>query len=575
VTSALKTVFARPALRQLAGPRSFERGLHYAWDRRTKLRVDDEEVSAVVRGTHDYRVRLWVEDGGPGFECTCPMGEAGEFCKHCVAVGLVLTDEGSEPSLAPAPTTAELRRYLRTRDKAELVDLLLEQAAEDEFLRGRLELEEAKSSGGEVNLDAYRQAIDDVITVHDFVGYREIYEYAQNVSEVIGSIRKLLDAGHANEVIALCERALEAFEDAWGRVDDSDGSMGWNRDELVEIHHDACRQAHPDPVALAKRLFHWELHSEWETFLGAAADYEDVLGPAGLAAYCDLAEETWARVPARTAADARDFSTFRWRITHIMETLAHATGDVDEVIAVKSRDLSSPYDYVQIAQVLREAGRHDEALDWAERGLAEFGEKTDQRLREFIADEYHRRGRHDDAMALAWAMFSERPGLGTYDRLYHHATLAGRWDEWRKQALVVLQADAAAAKGDPTHRSRWAKPADHSTLVEVFLWEDDVEAAWAEAQAGGCSDGLWMRLAAAREADHPADVLPIYQNHVERTIQVKKNDAYAEAVEWMHKIQDLLDRLGRRHEFPAYAAEVRARHKPKRNLIKLLDAASW
>ncbi len=84
-----------------------------------------------------------------------------------------------------------------------------------------------------------------------------------------------------------------------------------------------------------------------------------------------------------------------------------------------------------------------------------------------------------------------------------------------------------------------------------------------------------MRLAAAREDDHPGDALPIYQDHVERTIQVNKNGAYAEAVEWMHKIRAILDRLDRGDEFPAYATEVRARHKPKRNLMKLFGAAGW
>lgn len=576
MVSVLKTMFARPALRRLAGPRSFERGLHYAWDRRTKkLRVEDEEVTAVVRGTDDYRVRLWIEEGGPGFECTCPMGDAGNFCKHCVAVGLVLADEQTETHSDRAPTTADLRAYLRTRDKDALVDLLLDRAAEDEFLRGRLELEAARSSGVEVNLDAYRQAIDDTIVVHDFVGYREMYDYSQNVGEVVGSIRDLLEAGHTEEVITLCEHALEAMEDAWGRVDDSDGSMDWSRDELVELHHDACLQGNPDAVALAERLFHWELYSEWETFHGAAEDYQDVLGAEGLATYRALAEEVWARVPDRDGDDERDFSTFRFRITQIMEALARTSGNVDQLVAVKARDLSSAYHFVKIAEILRDAGRHDEALEWAEQGLAAFPDHADTRLRELTADEYHRRYRHDDAMALTWTTFSERPGLGTYQRLHHHATIAGTWGEWRKKALDHLRAEVKAAKAEESSRSPWARPADHSSLVEVFLWEDDVDAAWAEAKAGGCSNGLWMRLATAREDDHPADAIPIYQDHVERTIQVKKNEAYAEAVEWIHQIRRLLDRLDRGDEFPAYATDVRARHKPKRNLMKLFDSAGW
>jgi len=43
----------------------------------------------------------------------------------------------------------------------------------------------------------------------------------------------------------------------------------------------------------------------------------------------------------------------------------------------------------------------------------------------------------------------------------------------------------------------------------------------------------------------------------------------------MRKVRELLDRLDRVDEFPAYAADVRARHKPKRNLMRLFDAAGW
>jgi tetratricopeptide (TPR) repeat protein len=80
------------------------------------------------------------------------------------------------------------------------------------------------------------------------------------------------------------------------------------------------------------------------------------------------------------------------------------------LIAVKSRDLSHAYAFLQIAETLRTGGRYDEALEWAERGMEAFPERTDSRLREFLANEYHRRKRHDDAMTLIWAAFREIQG---------------------------------------------------------------------------------------------------------------------------------------------------------------------
>jgi hypothetical protein len=56
------------------------------------------------------------------------------------------------------------------------------------------------------------------------------------------------------------------------------------------------------------------------------------------------------------------------RIAHMMEILAGTSGDVDAVVAVLSRDRSSPYQYVRIAERYRAAARFTDGLDWAVRG---------------------------------------------------------------------------------------------------------------------------------------------------------------------------------------------------------------
>jgi uncharacterized Zn finger protein len=114
-----------------------------------------------------------------------------------------------------------------------------------------------------------------------------------------------------------------------------------------------------------------------------------------------------------------------------------------------------------------------------------------------------------------------------------------------------------------------------SELVRIFLWEGDNETAWQEATQGGCSEALWMELAAKREADHPEDALPIYQDQVERLTAQMGKQAYQQAVGLLRKVREVMTRLGREEELAAYLASVRATHKRKRNLIKLLDAAGW
>jgi uncharacterized Zn finger protein len=277
--------------------------------------------------------------------------------------------------------------------------------------------------------------------------------------------------------------------------------------------------------------------------------------------------------PKRT--DAATYGE-RFRITQIMEMLARQTGDVEAVVAVKRRDLSSAYAYLQIAEAYRAARKHDLALEWAERGVKAFPDRTDWRLREFLAGEYHRRQRHDEAMALVWAAFAEAPALEQYRTLKAHADKSGRWTEWRAKALGVFRQSIAAAKREVRgDRWGWHRAADHTELVRVLLWEHGVEAAWREATEGGCSNGLWMELAGKREAKHPEDALRVYQRQVEPVVNQKNNQAYREAVGLLRKVHGLMKRLGRTAEFASYLESVRVAHKAKRNFIKLLDEARW
>jgi uncharacterized Zn finger protein len=84
-----------------------------------------------------------------------------------------------------------------------------------------------------------------------------------------------------------------------------------------------------------------------------------------------------------------------------------------------------------------------------------------------------------------------------------------------------------------------------------------------------------MQLAEFRQDEYPADAIPIYQEEVERAIGAKDNRGYREAVGTMIRVRALTTRAGKEGDFPAYAAQVRAVHKAKRNLMKLFDGQGW
>jgi uncharacterized Zn finger protein len=375
----------------------------------------------------------------------------------------------------------------------------------------------------------------------------------------------------------LSERALKQMKSAMTSVDDSDGFMGGILDDLQGLHLSACRAIKPNPRALAKFLFEWEIRSSSEIFLDAAETYADVLGKVGLSEYRRLAESKWAKVPPLIPGqeDPERYGG-RWRITRVMGTLAKQNGDIDALVAVKSRDLSAAFSFLEIAQIYNAVGKAESALEWAERGARAFPLHTDGRLREFLTEEYHRRGRHDEAIAMRWTSFREHPGLKAYQRLHRSALQGKQWPQWREKAIALLFEDIEGKK-KRTPRGSWGPPVrvDHSNLVEIYLWEKDIEAAWKEAKTGGCHNALWIRIAEAREKDHPGDAIAVYNEQLRPALKWAQQNAYEEVVEILGKIGKLQVRVGKQTEFASLIQSIRVQYKPRRNLMKLMDAQGW
>ena len=248
-----------------------------------------------------------------------------------------------------------------------------------------------------------------------------------------------------------------------------------------------------------------------------------------------------------------------------------------------ARDLSHAYDFLEIAEVLVEAGRHDDALEWAQRGLIAFADDErgpDLRLDDFVLGAYLERGQIDDLVALVWLRFEQRSTAMNYGRLRLWSKQVHRWDELRPRALDRLRADAersasSARSARSVAERRWGygapPPSPYQTLIEVLLHDDAVEEAWSLAVEHGCNQALWMALAKAREQEYPLDAVAVYQREVEQLVDRKQTRTYEAAVELIGHIVGLLRSAG--GDPDAYVAEVRHRHRPKTKFLGLLAGA--
>lgn len=576
-------------LRDYGGSRSFERGKEY-FESESVFGLEEYQgkVVAKVSGTHDYRVKLWAEDEDEiGYDCECPFADEGNFCKHCVAVGLAWIaqrkGEIQQTSKSKKRTTNldDVKAYLQTREKTELVEMLMQEVLENDTLRGQLMLAVARSNPSGVDVKTYRKELKRVFDTsgYDTDDYYSGFDSSEDVENVVESIDGLFNDGHFEMVIDLCEYGMKLASEALNFVHESDGGIETAIDNLQELHLAACEQAKPDVEKLANRLFEWELSDGYDVFYNAANKYSDVLGKRGLQVYRQLIEKEWDKIPALKPKDERSFGGNRYRITNMMESLARAEGDVEKLVEIKTRDLSSQYNYYQIAEIYRENKKYDQALEWAERGVSDFpkAERLDWRLGEFLANEYHRRQRHDEAMQIIWTQFEKSADLGNYNKLKEHADKvkpASTWQIWREKALEFIRQDIAERK--KTKSFGWSyQRADNSLLVTIFLQENLPEEAWQEADNGGCSEDLWLKLAKIREKEHPTDTLKIYKDRIEPKIKETNNQAYDQAVIWIKEVKRLMSQLGEESEFESYLVALRVNYKIKRNFVKLLDSTKW
>jgi uncharacterized Zn finger protein len=571
----LAELFSRTALRGLTDPAVYGRGVGYLREGRVEPQArEGSRFRATVRGSVPYTVELWDDGGRPGWSCTCPYAEDGAFCKHGVAVALLL-DAGAPPDALPAdlqvsvdePTDDAdglLVEHLDGLDRDRLVALVLEAADEDWRLRERL-LADARAAHGEgPALTAWRRRVDAAFSPYgEFVSYREAAGWAGEVDEVIDALAELCDAGHPEAAAVLAEHAHRRADDAIGYVDDSDGWLMDISQRLAEVHLHACVEGAPDPVELAGRLVALELTSELDGFHRTAATYAGVLGPDGLAAYQRLLEPRWEEVRSQSEG----WSSQRFRLREAMIGVAIASGDPDGLIAIYRDDLRTPDGYLEIARTLRAAGRDAEAEAWAREGLAAFSGRSWQTppLREFLAGLLRERGEPSAAVELFWEAFLQAPSLTAYRRLLDEAG-----DD----------APAVKARALEALSSRVERPADgdarggsgpSGVLVEILAFEGDTEQAWQVATEHGCDRQMWLTLARSREDSHPLDAIGVYEPEVFALIETRKNAGYGQAVDLLGRIQRLARRADQPQRFEDILQRVRAEHGRKRNLMQLID----
>jgi hypothetical protein len=469
----------------------------------------------------------------------------------------------------PPDDTERVRAYLSTRPVEDLVERLVNTASIiDEVWLGLVT--EARIVTGDLDMAHLKKELTASVRVSGYMHWRQVPAYADRIDAVIELISALLGAGHATQAVEVTEHVIARFDTAMGHIDDSGGYLAAAHERLQTLHLAACVAARPDPRKLGARLVDLALKGHLEWFLDAPVAYADVLGDRGLAGYRTRLDKYWSTFPQLEPGDRRwgfePDGPSRFRVTHLKMSLARAMGDINELVEIMARDLSSAWCFVEIADELTAAGREREALVWLERGHAAFPpDGGDRRLRHALIAAYRRDGLDDEAVAIARGAFDVTADSSTFEELRMAADGTPAWDELRATALRHLRGE-----DDAGGRLR---ESGRSSVVRIMIDEGDVEQAWRDATQGGCTETLWMELAELRCESHPDDALDVYWRHLGRVLQHADVGNYRVAVHLLKRIEATLTGAGRALEFSSSLAGVRFDNRRRPKLIELLDHA--
>ncbi|WP_410607365.1 hypothetical protein [Amycolatopsis sp. lyj-109] len=422
---------------------------------------------------------------------------------------------------------SDLRPYLRTLDAETLADLLHAQAERDPELRHSLELRAATQSG---DVSEAHRLLDTAVTDGNV-------EYTAKIGAVLDTLQRMLDAGSRADLAPLARRTVDDISEVLEQSGDHPGDLADRLDRAVELYARACAARPPDPEKLAGWILEVEFDGPGRPVIDLA-EFATALGEPGLKRIKSTVDDVLA---ANGPGHRRDVAE------RLREQLAEVLGDVDELVAILSAKPPRVDVSLKIVRVLRAAGRHSEAIAHAARALThdknppapEPESETARRRKEFDA----------------------KPDRETFAALREAATADGKWTVQRRDALACLRERAAEG----------VEQADE--LVRVLLDDGRPDEAWRACVRFGASAELKLELAEQRAAEHPAETIPVFREHVDELIERKDPQAYQDAARRLKLLRTLHKRAETSEEFTAYLAALVENHRRKTRLITEIRAA--
>ncbi|MFZ0544015.1 MAG: SWIM zinc finger family protein [Candidatus Promineifilaceae bacterium] len=564
-------------IRSRVGEKSFSRGKQYyeegaiisPW-------MQGDILKAKCWGSSPHPYRLWVRlgpDGIEGGECSCPVGSGG-YCKHVAALLLTWLHE-SESFQEVEP----LENGLGKRDKADLILLIQKMIARYPDLEEMVYVTPAGTASAttSVNPDLIRRQVEQAIKHgdygHDYGAAAGITDELETIMQQANPYRERDDWLNAAVIYStVLERLLWQYDNIY----DHDGDLSavfWEGSErlgecLEEIQQPEKRL---EILRVLVAIIVKDISVGGYGFADTA--YDIVLTQSEPGEKAEIV--VWVEDElARLVSSLDDFSK-KWRagafgrlLLNLQEDsltdeqfigLCRRTGQLNALVerlmqlgrvdeAVSDTQPASDYELLALADIFVAHGHNKVAEELIEERAQA---SKDTRLNNWLKIQAINNGDWRKAVEYAEMKFWQRSTLEDYQEIKDIAGKLGDWSE-RKEAIL----------------SRLTQKEDYALLTQIYLLEEEMDAALTTLPKVRYARGLAMEVARAAEVTHPREAIQLYRQQIERLIAARGRSNYAEAADYLIRVRKLYQRLSETDTWLGYIGAIRDQ-KPR--LPALLD----
>ena len=395
--------------------------------------------------------------------------------------------------------------------------------------------------------DHLETAIEQALEPGTFVGYRDDWEFVEDLEAVRSQIVSLIKDGEARRAAGLLETFIAGCYGKSEEIDDSSGTFGTFVGELFCDWIRARQAAGTSADETAATLLSWMENDDYGYCYQLEEEAVKVLNRDGLTA---LERAVKVRPP-----HGRESSLGRDKVA-ILKAIHVKRGDVDAYVALCEHDRGiSPRDCEVLAEICLKRRRPKDALAWVERGLglgkkAEWPNRTGRDLPDLRRQIFKKLGRDRDALEAAWEEYRKDPSVFAYDDLMKYVP-KGKRSTWHSKAISALDG------------------ADLAARIEILVKTRETE--HLAALVGRTSRKDLMDLShyttepAAKKLlkSHPLLAARIHVALGLRILEAKKSKYSHAALEDLERARRILSKQKRKSEWDDLVAEIREKHRRK------------